>query len=204
MNQTKFAFAMMFILAMAAGGAIGLITARSLTGASAPGPVVEGDVPPSPGPRQSRDRRAWLAEELSLTPEQQMKMEEIWSGLARGGGREQFEQFRNLVRQRDDAIIALFTPEQKAEYERLMGDYDAKFEAHNAERDRAFQQAVDQTKAILTDEQRQRYEELMSRRKMDRPDKDKGDRPERPPFGMPSPGGNGRGGKHKSSTQMEP
>jgi Spy/CpxP family protein refolding chaperone len=144
-----------------------------------------------------KDRRPSLVEELQLSPEQAKKMEEIWSGVMRRGRGEQFEKFRAIQKERDEAILSLFTPQQKAEYDRIMGEYGKRFEELNQDRERAFQQAVEQTKQILTEPQRQKYDELMKKRREERGDRDR----DRGPGRGEGPSPFGGGPKHRPGTQ---
>jgi Spy/CpxP family protein refolding chaperone len=119
----------------------------------------------SPRPRG----RSWLADELKLTPEQRAKMETLWSELLPGGsGREGGERRpgdarRRLYRERDEAIAALIPAERKAEYENVLAHVEQQMADMRREQEKAFQKAVEGTKAILNPDQRSRYEELLKK-----------------------------------------
>jgi Spy/CpxP family protein refolding chaperone len=181
MSKAKFILAATFVMALAAGAAVGVVGTRTVAQPGAP-----------------KDRRPSLVEELQLSPEQAKKMEEIWSGVMRRGRGEQFEKFRAIQKERDEAILSLFTSEQKTEYDKLMAEYGKRFEELNQERERAFQQAVEQTRQILTEPQRQKYEELMKKRREERGSdhRDRGSEGSSP-FG----GGGGPGSRHRPSSQ---
>ncbi len=119
---------------------------------------------PRAAPPGGRDRSG-LATELKLTPEQQKKMGEIWQDVVRRGGSRQqhWDARRQASKDRDDAIVALFTPEQKTAYDRIMQKYNQQMADMNRESEASFQKAVEQTKAILNPEQRKKYEEIMAR-----------------------------------------
>lgn len=130
----------------------------------------------------SRTRRrprgpSWLASELNLTNEQRDQMHRIWSEAMRAAGSERWEQRKSLVRERDDAIAALLTDEQQPPYNRILQDYEDKKAAMEGERKKRFEQAVEQTKQILTPEQAAKYEQLLK----DPPDRGHGDRHRPPP-----------------------
>ena len=107
---------------------------------------------------------SWIERELDLTAEQRKQMQEIWSGAMGMGRQQQREQRRAIREERDKAIQALFTEEQKAQYEEAVRLYEEKSAALDAARDATFKQAVEQTKAILTEGQRAKYEELLTQR----------------------------------------
>jgi len=92
-------------------------------------------------------------------------------------GRRWWEQWTALRQQREQAIADLLTETQRAEYERILADYETSRAALDAERKQAFDQAVQRTKQILTPEQAAKYEALLQRR----PDRGRGDRPGPPP-----------------------
>ncbi len=140
------------LVAFAAGLAVGL-RPRAVT--------------PAPTTRPSR-HGGWLAAELKLTPEQQEQMEKIWSETAFRGRHDREEQRRELARRRDQAIADLIRPEDKPKYEQALKAYSDQVEALDNESRLAFQAAVEQTKQILTPEQRTRYEQLRQHQESER------------------------------------
>jgi Spy/CpxP family protein refolding chaperone len=155
MTKTKILLVAVFLVTFAAGVVVGRLTWES------------GHRPPGP---------SFLAAELNLTAEQREKMHTIWTEAMSDGGRRQWDQRKVLGQERDAAIAALMTPEQKPQYEKILQDYTRKLDEQGQERKKAFDLAVEQTKQILTPEQVAKYEELL--KKM----------PERGGFGGP-PGG---------------
>lgn len=112
-------------------------------------------------PREGRSR---LTEELKLTTEQQVQMRAIWQEVAPGPGRQQSaDKRRQLSKERDDAVTALFTPDQKVAYDKVVERYNQQMAEMNHEREAAFQKAVEKTKAILTPQQRVKYDEILAR-----------------------------------------
>ena len=105
-----------------------------------------------------------LSRELGLTPEQREEMSKIWSDVRSRARRGQDGRNQALERERDEAIKALFSEEQKARYEEVMQEYSRKVAEHTQERRKVFQQAVERTKQILTESQRKKYEELLKKR----------------------------------------
>jgi Spy/CpxP family protein refolding chaperone len=142
MTRTKLLLVLCFLAAFAAGGAAGL--------------VVRTDAKEPP-----RGHASWLREQLKLTPQQQEQMSKIWSGMD-ANSHQRFEQRRALAEERDKAITALMTAEQKPKYEQILQDYDRKTAELSAERKLAFDQAVERTKKeVLTPEQAKQYDEIL-------------------------------------------
>ena len=143
MTRTRLIVLGCFVAALAAGIAVGVAAGRFAR----------------------RPRHAsWLERRLDLTPDQREQMRQIWSGVMRRSGRQQREQREALRRERDEAVQALLTEEQKKQYEEAMQTYARKSEALAAERRKAFDEAVERTKQILTEPQREKYEELLKQR----------------------------------------
>jgi Spy/CpxP family protein refolding chaperone len=129
-----------FLLALGAGALLGVNIGRT--------------VPP-------HGRHSWMAEELSLTPQQQGQMREIWSQAMQKTDPSFGERRHALLRERDEAIAELISPEQQAAYDKIIADYEIKKEALDQERSKTFQDAVERTKRILDDSQRRKYEEIL-------------------------------------------
>ena len=136
--------------------------------------------------------RSGIDEILRLTPEQREKMRVIWTEV-RTHGRQDGEQRQALQKERDEAIRALLSEEQKAKYEGVLQDYSRKQAELRKERENLFQEAVKKTEKILTEDQRKKYEEL---RKSWR------DRERRGPPGLP--GGPMAPGSGPRPPRMEP
>ena len=173
-----------FLIAFAAGLAVGVEMRRP---SAAQGPAaVEPPTRTTTGPSTRRSPGSWVASELKLSPEQRKKMDAIWSEVARGG-REEMEKERDALRkQRDEAIIALVGPEKKEQYDQIFKDYDEQRKAAERKMRGRFEKAVEETQAILDDEQREKYEKLLARY---RPP---GDRDGRGRGGPRGPGGSER------------
>ena len=105
---------------------------------------------------------SFLTAELNLTTEQREQMHNIWEAM-RGGERSQWEQRRTFGQERDAAIAALMTAEQKPQYEKVLQDYTRKVDEMSQDRKKAFDQAVEKTKQILTPEQAVKYEEMLKK-----------------------------------------
>ena len=152
MTKTRIIVVIGFLIAFGAGAVVG-IQLRS--------PAVARDVAPQP------QRHSWLQTELGLSGEQNEQMKNIWEGL-HNSGRSYEERRRRLRDERDEAIAALLAPSVMGDYDRILADFSSKLSALAAERDKAFAEAVEKTKQILTSEQRSKYEEFLKRREPDR------------------------------------
>ncbi len=156
MTKTRIIVIVGFLIAFGAGAVVG-IQLRAPTAAKAV---------PTPPPEQ----RSWLRTELGLNAEQNEQMKNIWETLhASGRG---YEDRRHRLRdERDEAIAALLAPSVMGDYDRVLQEYTNKLAALAQERDKAFADAVEKTKAILSPEQRVKYEEFLKRREPDRGDR---------------------------------
>jgi hypothetical protein len=87
-------------------------------------------------------------------------MREIWEGV-RGKVHHTFEDAQQLQKQRDDALVAILNDEQKAQFEKISHDYADRFDQLSHARDQAFADAVEQTRKLLNEEQRRKYEQIL-------------------------------------------
>jgi len=167
-----------FVLAFAAGGAVGI-----LAGPEAVPPPRE----PRPGPGP------FLGHELRLSPEQQEQMKRIWDETV-GRHEKRWEQQRmELMKQRDEQMAAFqagLSDEQRERFRQIDADFRQGMGQSMEEKGRLVQQAVEQTRSILTDEQKKRYEEM---RWLRRPPRHGPGGPPDGPFHPGRPGGPGAG-----------
>lgn len=185
-----------FLISLSAGVAIGLSIRKP--------PISGENVAPQSRPRGG----GWLVDQLGLSPEQRKQLDEIWSETARRGGREQGQQRAKLRRERDEAIAALVPEADRAKYEQIHKNYDDAVKAMEESWRASFQQSVERTKAMLTPEQREKYEQLMSNPNFDRgrgPGGPGGPGGERDGPGRDGPGRDGpeRGGPKPSTRPAE-
>lgn len=156
--MTKTVVLVCFLVAFAAGLAVGFQNR---------GPAAESEQP------KTQRCGGWLSAELNLTPEQKEQLDNIWSETARYGGRERMERRRQLYRERDEAIVALIRPEDQSKYDEILKKHTENMAALDREWRDSFHAAVEQTKQILTAEQREKYERLIERRHKDRGPRDR-------------------------------
>lgn len=171
-----------FVVALAAGVALGLAWDRGTptrpAGPHAGGP---GGGPGGPGPGNGGGPGGWLAAELQLTPEQRDQFNQIWSESARRGGRDHWTRRSQLRQQRDEAIFKLIPEASHTAYDQIRADYDTHVAALEAEWKQSFQTAVEKTRQLLTEAQRQKYDQIIARHAADRQRRGDGNRPPRGP-----------------------
>ncbi len=144
MTKTKLIMLICFLVAFAAGTAVGVLVGRSAR-----------------APRH----RSRLSRELDLTGPQREQMRKIWFELMSSARRDERGRRQALRTERDEAVQGLLVEEQREQYEKVMQDYSRKSEELAQERRQLFQEAVEETKKILTESQRKKYEELLEKRK---------------------------------------
>jgi Spy/CpxP family protein refolding chaperone len=112
------------------------------------------------GPRNFGSR---MCDELGLDGEQRQQVLDIWSQAMREIPPPPIEQLRAVEEERQQAIVALLTPEQRAEYDRRNAELDARVEALHAPARAAYQRAWDKTRELLDDEQQKKMDEMFGK-----------------------------------------
>jgi len=108
---------------------------------------------------------SWLGTELNLTRQQRDQMHKIWSEVMGSTMRQRFEQGVALKQERDQAIVALLTQEQRPRYDAILKDHARKEGELFEQGKKAFEEATQRTKQILTPEQAGKYEELLKKQR---------------------------------------
>ncbi len=148
MNNFKLLAAVALCIAYIAGIATGW-AGYTLVGAAAPAPDRNG---------------SWLSHTLGLTAEQEAQMEAIWSREApETPGDDSRTTMRMLYDERNAAVRALMTEAQQREMDRIFEEFEAKKAAHSEARRQRHEEAVAKTMAILTPEQQEQYQEVLSK-----------------------------------------
>jgi Spy/CpxP family protein refolding chaperone len=106
---------------------------------------------------------SYIEQELKLTPQQREQMRGIWQGVLRQAGQHSWERRRELSKQREEAVMALLTPEQRKQYDALQEQYNQGLAVVSKEREAAYKMAVEKTKAMLTSAQAARYDEILAK-----------------------------------------
>ena len=160
--MTKLIVILGFILSFAAGMVIGT-KSRGLIDTAAPANT--DTRPPTTAPSERHSRGGWLSQELGLSADQRKQLDAIWSALASRGRNDHDDRRRDFRRERDAAIADLVPSARLGEYDQIINTYNDRVTALEQESREAWQGAVEQTKAILTPEQRTKYEDLLKRHK---------------------------------------
>ena len=161
--MTKVVVIIGFFVSFAAGLIVGL-ESRQPSNASTT------TTPPTTGPshRGGPGGPGQLAAELGLSTDQQEKMKQIWSDVARHGRGENEDRRRQLRTERDDAIAALIPAGDKDKYEQIKKNYSDQMSAIDKEMRARFDKAVASTMEILNPDQQAKYKEILSRHQFDR------------------------------------
>jgi Spy/CpxP family protein refolding chaperone len=91
-------------------------------------------------------------------------MLKIWGGLGRPNWQEEGDRRKSIQKQRDEAIRQLVPLEKQAELDKITEGYTRQMAEMAEQRHQAFAAAVEKTKAILTPEQRKKYDEVLARK----------------------------------------
>lgn len=168
MIRTRVVLILAFVLAAAAGGALGLVANRAL---------------------ERRERGSWLGRQLDLTAHQREQMRRIWSDAMRRAREDVFEQRMELWRQRQGEIESLLTEEQKSKYDAIIQKFEQRQEELNRKRHAIFQRAHEQTREILNESQRKQFDRMLKQRPGRQRGPGPGFGPGRPGRGGMRPGG---------------
>jgi Spy/CpxP family protein refolding chaperone len=160
-----------FLVSFAAGLTVGWRVMPHPTPSSA----VDDSKPPQFGGKNGPQNRpsggnrdqgptGWLTAVLKLSVDQQEKMKEIWSATAHEGRKDREERRQALKKTREESVTNLMAESgRKTDFDKIDQDFKKGLSDLDAEWKAKFQAAVEQTKAILTDEQRTKYEEILKR-----------------------------------------
>jgi hypothetical protein len=147
-NRVRVLLILAFALTLAAGVVAGIGFARATPG------VDVGGQPVPPPPAAPQPDRNWMADQLKLDPRQRELVTNIWRDAPHDKVRELDARRRALFREREDALAALYTPQQKADRDKAYRAYEAKVAEVRRERD-------DAVAALYTPEQKTQREQLL-------------------------------------------
>lgn len=141
--KLKMLLAVTFAALFLAGGAVGLLAGRS---------------------GKDREREPFsLVKDLDLTKDQQDEMRRIWTETMRAARSFERERRGELREWREEAILQLMTDEQLVLYDAIQQEYDKRIDEINEERRELFVKASERSKSILTEKQRELYEDLIEK-----------------------------------------
>jgi hypothetical protein len=145
MKMTKLALVLAFLVVMAAGAVVGMAVDRQLRAEAEPPRVEPPHTRPS-GPAFPK-----------ISPEQKSRIDEIWSAVE-ALRIQRFQLRHELDTKRSQDILALLSPEQKVQYEAIQTQYRLDVQKLEQNLQDAVHKAEEQTRAVLTDEQRIQYD----------------------------------------------
>src|SRR5688572_28023705 len=147
-----------FALALLAGGVIGVVAAPRLDPRLKR--VVHVLPPPSTRPHDGRFRGPPLGRELDLSPEQEQRMKEIWEAT-RGEMDEHMRRRHKVEQDWEAAVQEIFTAEQKARFDQLRQEYQARLASVDGEFESIFKRADERTRQILDEAQRKKFDNIL-------------------------------------------
>lgn len=135
------------VLALGAGLTAGLLSARlpARTDTNPPDSAIE---------------RTPLVDELNLSAAQRDKMKAIWES-AQKQAQQAFQDAQGLQKSRDERIFSLLNDEQKAKFTQISREFADRYDVLQEKRDTVFNQAVNQTRGLLTEEQQKKYDQIL-------------------------------------------
>ena len=147
MSKTKAIILTAFVLAMAAGVALGMLSSRTIP--------------------QRNSGHSWLGDELQLTATQEQQMCQIWSGVMQSKGKAFAEQMRSLQQEREAAISTVLTADQKAQLDQINDRFVQRAGDLWKSSEQPFMAAAEKTRSILSDSQRSKYDALLEKFRAD-------------------------------------
>jgi Spy/CpxP family protein refolding chaperone len=145
-GKSRAIFATAFALALIAGIAAGILATRYSLSQAAAGPAV---IP--------------TLDDLQLTPNQRDQIQKIWEGV-KNASDDSYKTATRLQHQLDQKTLDLLTPEQKERYAVFHNEYQQEYLKLQAARDEAVKKAIDETKTLLSNDQRQKYDAILRSR----------------------------------------
>jgi Spy/CpxP family protein refolding chaperone len=101
----------------------------------------------------------WIDDQLNLTSDQKQKMDAIWD-QTRKKMQAIFDGRHTMESDRDQAILQLLTPDQRAEYQKINDQFHARRDEQFKERNKLIQEANEASRALLDDSQQKKWDAL--------------------------------------------
>jgi Spy/CpxP family protein refolding chaperone len=102
--------------------------------------------------------RPWF-DQLGLTADQQKQMDNIWTDT-RSQMQKMFEHRHELDKQREQQIMALLNPDQRAAYDKINKEFRAQHEDADKQRDSLLADANARSRALLDESQKEKWDIL--------------------------------------------
>jgi hypothetical protein len=144
MKRSRQVFLIAAVLVLCAGVVVGRLSARL---------AVE---PPPPPAGHSP---SWLQDQLALSGDQRQQMDAIWAEVKQEMGTDR-DRRREFDRERDEAIQNLLSDQQKLIYQEIYNEYHTKRQQMENTRDALIKNAEERSRAMLSDSQKVRWDQL--------------------------------------------
>lgn len=102
---------------------------------------------------------SWFAQQLNLSATQKQQMDAVWAET-RLKIDQSFDRRRQIDRQRDAALQALLSDEQRAAYQKIVADYRAQRAEADKQRESLIHDAESRSRALLDETQQKKWDEL--------------------------------------------
>lgn len=141
MTKSKLAILMMFVLTLGAGASAGMLYDRV----------------------EVRRPTPLLLQELHLTPDQEVKMHDIWTPVSNLHIQRRFQR-DTLSKEKDAATLTILNDDQKTRFAEIQKTFDGKAKEVEQSVQTAEDAAVIETNKILDDAQRAKFAEMRKAR----------------------------------------
>ena len=112
------------------------------------------------GDNPAAGQTSWILQPLRLNDQQTQHMRGIWESV-NDAARDCENQRSSLRKDCDQAVFSLLTPEQKTQYNQKMTEYQTSLDDVDKRQREAFRKGVQQTNAILTPQQQDKYRQIL-------------------------------------------
>lgn len=166
MTKSRLMLMVCFLAAFVAGLALGLAGPKQLVDLVRSFRTTPADsgVTPHPGSGHRPPGPPPLDKVLNLSAEQKQKVDQIWKEAREKADlewKQREERRKALDEQRKQAILALIPAERHEEYTKVRQDFEDKMNQLMRERPKSFEEAVERTKQVLSEQQLKEYEQWM-------------------------------------------
>jgi Spy/CpxP family protein refolding chaperone len=145
-RRLRILFSAAFALALIAGAAAGVLAMRFLF-----------------HPAPASTATASTLDDLNLSPAQREQIKQIWEKVLEQSD-ELYKRTQALQDEHDNKIFKLLTPDQQKQYSQIYNQDRETYAKLRAQRDAALKKAVNDTRRLLSDSQRDKYDGILKSR----------------------------------------
>ena len=151
MNRARLLFILGFLVSLFAGVVVGMMVGHSIPATATPAATTKAW-------HRGMDMDAYL----ELSPPQKEQVRAIWSAVrpSPAGDGSHVDRRRAAAKERDEAILQLVPADRKPDYDRIQQEYTVAVAEMNKEHERLMQDAEVKMKAVLTEAQWKKFEEI--------------------------------------------